>query len=241
MLRKILGIGLWCCLIGLFVFLAFFVNAKRAKLSVSSVYVEIVDSLQNRFVNKADVLSILRKKHTKIESAHLDDLDRHSIEKDIENHPSIEKAEVYTLVDGSLKIRIWQREPVFRYFGAKGYYIDSTGERMLLSKNFTKRVPIVTGNVSLKMAKGDLFEFCKYISETEFWNEYIGQIHVTKDKELVLIPMVGDFKILMGDISNYSSKLNKLKAFLDKAQDNNVWAKYKYINLEYNNQIVCVK
>ena len=56
-----------------------------------------------------------------------------------------------------------------------------------------------------------------------------------------MIPIVGDFRVLMGDINNFNKKLNKLRAFLDKAQDNNIWGKYKFINLEYNNQIVCVK
>lgn len=241
MLRKIISILLWLCLIGIFIFLTFFVKTKSIEKTVSGVCVEIVDSVENKFVIKADVLSILKKKYSKIETKQLDEINRFSIERDMESHPFIDKAEVYTLVDGRLKIRIWQREAIFRFLGSNGYYIDSKAELMPLSNNFTKRVPIVTGNVSLDLAQGELFEFCKYITKHDFWNKYIGQIHINNDNELVLIPIVGDFKVLMGDISNYSNKLNKLKAFLDKAQDNDIWAKYKFINLEYNNQIVCIK
>lgn len=241
MLTKTIKTLLFFAFIAVLIFLTFFVNSKRVNQPVKGLLIEIVDSMQNKFVLKSDVMNILKKRHAHIKSKHIGDIDRFSIERDIESHPSIEKSEVYTLVDGRVKIRIWQREPVYRFFGNKGYYIDSQGEIMPLSLNFTKRVPLVTGKVSRKFAKGKLFDFCKFIKNHDFWNKFIGQIHINQNNEVILIPIVGDFRVLMGNINNFNKKLNKLRAFLDKAQDNNIWGKYKFINLEYNNQIVCVK
>lgn len=241
MLTRTIKTLLFLAVVAAFILLTLFAKKKRSEQPVKGLSIEIVDSMQNRFVLKSDVMNILRKRHAHIKSKQIGDVDRFSIERDIESHPSIEKSEVYTLVDGVVKIKIWQREPIYRFFGNKGFYIDSQGEIMPLSLNFTKRVPLVTGKVSRKFAKGKLFDFCKFIKNHDFWNKFIGQIHINNDNEVILIPIVGDFRILMGDISNFKKKLNKLKAFLGKAQENNIWGKYKFINLEYNNQIVCVK
>ena len=241
MIRKLFKIFGLIVLASALVILSFFVNKKKKTTSVKGYSIEIVDSLQNRFIGKKDIAKLLKKKCSIINCKLLTEIDRGLIESRLNSHPSIERTEVYSLVDGSIKIKVWQREPVYRVIGKKNYYVDSRRQLMPLSKNYTKRVLVVSGNVPVSFACSQLFDFCNYISKNEFWNKYIGQIHVKANREIVLVPLIDTFRIGFGDLGEYSVKLNKLKAFLDSAKENKIWSKYKFINLKYNKQIVCVK
>ena len=69
----------------------------------------------------------------------------------------------------------------------------------------------------------------------------VEQIVVTQDNEVILIPKVGNFRIRLGDLENVDQKMEKLYLFLREGIALKGWNKYKEINLEYRNQIVCVK
>lgn len=49
------------------------------------------------------------------------------------------------------------------------------------------------------------------LKEDDFWEALIEQIVVVKDNEVVLIPKVGNFKIVFGKVDDYVAKLDKLR------------------------------
>lgn len=104
-----------------------------------------------------------------------------------------------------------------------------------------------------------LINFVEYIRGSEFWSAQIVQINVTtpksqaqrgdfveggnsaKDPEIELIPRVGDHVILFGKLENTEEKLDKLLIFYNEALNKEGWNNWGYINLRYNNQVVCKK
>lgn len=240
MLRRLFKIFGSLIILSVMIVLTYYVSTNRLISTVNGYSIEIVDSLNNRFIGKKDIEKLLVKK-IPFKLKLLSKLDRGNIEKFLDSQPSIERSEVYFLVDGRVKIKVWQREPVYRVIGKSNYYIDSRRQIMPLSKNYTKRVLIVSGHVSKRYARLQLFDFCKYLSNHEFWSKYIGQIHVKANQEIILVPLVDSFKIVLGNLDQYYKKLNKFEAFIENARENKIWGKYKFINLKYNKQIVCIK
>ena len=96
------------------------------------------------------------------------------------------------------------------------------------------------------MAK--LINFVKFVGYDDFWNAFIVQIRVngadpqTEDEPQVeIVPRAGDQVIALGGIDAYEQKLDKLMSFYRKAVLYEGWDRYRYVNLKYKDQIVCVK
>jgi cell division protein FtsQ len=69
----------------------------------------------------------------------------------------------------------------------------------------------------------------------------IGQIHLKKNGDFLLIPLVGDQKIIFGSAHSdeeVREKFKKLDIFYKEAIPYEGWNKYDEISLKYENQIV---
>jgi len=72
----------------------------------------------------------------------------------------------------------------------------------------------------------------------------IGQSYLEKNGDFVLIPIVGDLKIVFGPANSDKSvidKFTRLKIFYKEGIPYEGWQKYTEINLKYDGQIVCRK
>lgn len=134
----------------------------------------------------------------------------------------------------------------------------------------TRYVPVVTGDVVLPFGKGfvgsldkimsdnekkmsknylfltKLINFVKFVSNDDFWGAQIVQINLVAkgnevDPYVEIVPRVGDQVIMLGDLEGYDTKLDKMMSFYRNAVEYEGWQKYSYINLEYENQIVCTQ
>lgn len=94
-----------------------------------------------------------------------------------------------------------------------------------------------------------LITFVEYIEDNDFWSSQIVQMNVLPgfitatgdfyEPELELIPRAGDHVVLFGHLDDYKPKLNKLLSFYKKALSREGWDKWNYINIKYDNQVVC--
>ena len=123
----------------------------------------------------------------------------------------------------------------------EGYYVDEDGKIMPLSRKYTSRVVVATGNISRKFACNGLYPFIMTLRNDEFWDALVEQIVVEKGNEVVLIPKVGNFTIVLGTLDDMNEKLENLRLFLREGIVLKGWNVYKEINLKFKNQIVCVK
>ena len=110
-----------------------------------------------------------------------------------------------------------------------------------MSKNFTERVLIANGNIVDSSDVSVISKVANYINDDEFLKAQIIQLHMNEDKEIELVPRVGNHTILLGEISEMEDKFNKLKLFYTKGVKQTGWNQYRLINLKYKNQLVCVK
>ncbi|HJB84993.1 MAG TPA: hypothetical protein IAA13_05745 [Candidatus Alistipes merdigallinarum] len=93
-----------------------------------------------------------------------------------------------------------------------------------------------------------LINFVKFVDSNDFWRSFIVQIHVEGtetelkyDPDIEIVPRVGNQVILLGGIDGYQEKLDKLLVFYKNAVAYEGWEKFKYINLKYKDQVVCIE
>ena len=93
----------------------------------------------------------------------------------------------------------------------------------------------------------------KAIMDNELWKNQIEQVNVLDDQGIELIPRVGEHIIYIGHLPKDTQKgdtgkkigeyvmkkLDTLEKFYHYGLSQAGWNKYKYINLEFDNQIIC--
>jgi cell division protein FtsQ len=176
----------------------------------------------------------------------------------------VKDVKVYTNIGRKWEIEVTVRKPIARIYNQfdENYYLDEDGVIMRSSSTHTARVVVVTGfipdkinapsvseiinNDTLKSIQklDDVYRISNYVCNDPLLQSLIGQIHLKKDGNFVLIPLVGGQKIIFG--SAYSNeevklKMNKLKVFYKEGMPYEGWNKYDVINLKYKKQIVCRK
>ena len=143
-----------------------------------------------------------------------------------------------------LLIDITEREPLLRVFGEdENYYLDTNGEPLEWSANYTARVPVVRTQLDLEDYNdiGKLMEMAKWIRSDEFLRSLIDQIVVKENNEIELIPAIGTHVIYLGVIGNYHRKLSALKAYYNQEIEQQGWKYCKVLDVRYKDQVVCLK
>lgn len=207
----------------------------------------------DKLISERDVSqALLRSFGNTLEGTELARLDVERMERVLEEDPFVENADTYVDQKNILHVRIRQRAPMLRVLDNSGgnYYLDSKGVKMPPSKNFTARVLVATGNVApytpefrdkKRNTLKDLFALSNVILADDFLNSFIQQIHVNNAGEFILVPLVGNQKIMLGSIRRLDDKFSRLKIFYREAMPYAGWQAYETINLKYSGQVVCRK
>ncbi len=242
-MKKVLVIIGICVLAGYLIFAAFYFQDKP-KDNVCSKFEVLVDNNENgQFINPDEIAKQVTDKGLNPAGKQISEINTYAIEKLIKSNQLIKKAEVFVANNSTVKAVIYERKPVLRIISNNGrnYYIDEEGAVMPLSHRSTAYLPVATGSIKEELAKGDLYKFALFLRNNEFWNAQIEQIVVEPNQDITLIPRVGDQRIVMGRLTDYEEKLDKLMTFYIKAQNENGWNKYSTLNLKYNKQVVGTK
>ncbi len=263
--KQIAFIALWTVLIvGLLVSMGF-VNKEQDSLPCKSLDIKVNQDDDLYFLNKMDIQQLIRDRGDSIIGQPKSTVNISELENALNSHADIAKAEVYMTVNGDLKVEIKQRKPVIRIINANGdsYYLDDEGKLMPLSDKYTAKVIIANGIIMEPYAKrymysvkqigndssmkansmlDELFAMANYINADEFWKAQIQQIYINSDKDMELVPMVGDQKIIFGDTTAMDEKFKKLLTFYQQGLNTTGWwFRYSTINLKFKDQIVCTK
>lgn len=230
--------------VGLFVYLIIvltFASTKLGEVECKGIQVVVDDAGDNAFIDEEEVQKVIERGYGDIVARKITTVDKDSVEGVLAKHPVIKSAQVYYSLDGYFHVEITQRKPVLRIMSGEGYYVDEDGKIMPLSRKYTSRVVVATGNISRKFACNGLYPFIMTLRNDEFWDALVEQIVVEKGNEVVLIPKVGNFRIVLGTLDDMNEKLENLRLFLREGIVLKGWNVYKEINLKFKNQIVCVK
>lgn len=240
-----------------------FSSKKQSEVKYDNIDVIIESPKNAKFIDSTLIISALYKSGYVLKGQKRDSLNLPLIKKMINNHSPVKETIVYGNDKGALFIEVKQREPIIRIINYNGesYYIDKEGKLMPLSYKYTARVPIVTGHINEPFDKyadynnvleyaselknnsivADVYKLAKFLQKNKFWKYQILQIYIDRNNDFILIPRVGNHEIILGDITNFEEKFEKLKILYKEGLTVEGFNKYKYINLKFDNQIVCTK
>jgi len=218
----------------------------------------------NPFISKKELFETLKTNNFVFKYQKIKELDIESIEKFIRSISHVKSVNVFQKINGQWEINIELRKPIARIFNKFGetYYLDDQGNTMHTTRTHTARVLVFNGeipdkadNFSVKqiinndsliniLKLDDIYRISNYVCEDTLFQSMVSQVHVDKNGDFIIIPMIGDQKIIFGKANSnkvVKSKFDKLKTFYTEAIEYEGWRKYKEINLKYKGQIVCKK
>ncbi len=245
MLRKLFQLIAFLITV-VFVVVTLSFSAKESRNTTCNS-IEVIFSKNDQIqIDRQEIIRLVKSSDAKLIGKQLTKINTDHIEKDIEKHQAVYKAEVYTITAkdtasyyGILGVKVKHREPVVRIMSSSGsYYLDRYGEKIPVSVNYSANVLVVTGDFSEEYAREKLLPFVLFIENDNFWKAQTEQVHVENKEEIILTPLVGDHLIDIGSVEDHEKKLRNMKEFYEQVLARNNWNKYKRISVKYNNQVI---
>ncbi|WP_240475204.1 cell division protein FtsQ/DivIB [Neotamlana sedimentorum] len=226
-------------LLGLVTFLCAFASGRNAKRNIVKPKIKFLGE-NNLFITSENVSKLLIQNYVGLENVPKETLDLNVLENTLKSNAMIKSAEVYLAVNGTLKANVEQKTPIARVNTNVSYYIDTDGEYMPLSSNFSARVPFVTGYVEKNNLKG-VHTVAQKVMNDDFLKTHVFEIHQDQNHKLYLKLRQCDFMVKLGDINFIERKINNLKAFYKKSSKEKTLNQYSVVNLQFENQVICTK
>lgn len=242
--------------IAVYLVLAFTSFNKKggSKALCSKVNIEIADNANGGFLDAKVIKERLQKTGYYPIGKPLDRVDARGIEEMLRQSPFVKTAECYKTEGGAVYISVTQRMPVIRIKADNGddYYVDDN-DCIMPRTNYTSDLIIASGSISRRYAISYLSALGRIIMQNDLWKNLIEQIHIQPDQGVELVPRIGDHIIYIGklpDGSNreqhetaiakfFEKKMTRLEKFYKYGLSQVGWNKYSYINIEFDNQIIC--
>lgn len=263
MIKRILIISGWVLLVAGASVLLGFAKSKRNSMLCKSVDIIVAQKGADLFITPEQVRALITKDQGAVEGEPMDKINLPQMEQMLKDNPYITNAQVYATLDGDIKIKIAQKNPIARIINRNedSYYVDSAGYFMPLTDNCTPRVLVVNGLINESYAGNyknnarsmerdtsvhsllpSIYKIAAYVNRDIFWKSQITQVYVDSAKEFILIPRVGGQHIILGDTTDLKQKFDKLFVlYKDGFNSNEKWNEYATINLKYKHQIICTK
>jgi len=205
---------------------------------ISKTDIYIHDS-SNLFITKdsikSAVIEIITTKNIHKSSVHLK-----ALEFELNKIELVKKSDVFIDVNGTIVIDIEQRKPIARFIDNK-FYLDEDGFVMPKSKYYSARVPVIKGYVNTQDQLDLIYKLSNYIRDDKFLSQSATEILIDSNSNFSIKLRDYRFKILIGQLNNLDLKIKNFKAFYINASANQILNKYSVINLQFDNQVVCVK
>jgi cell division protein FtsQ len=263
-MKRWLKITIWILFIGAIITILGVTNSqqKSSVLKTPKIHIDIQD--ENAFLTEKELYVRLKRKGLISSIQKNEQLQLNRIEKYVNGMTEVLECNVYTKLGGDWAINVKIRRPIARIFNTYGesFYLDELGHTISPSYLYTARVVVVTGdiidkyngltvnkiinnkNLITKYSLDDIYRISRYVCNDPFFSLQIGQIHKEKNGDFVLVPRVGDQKIIFGSaLSNEEVKVKfrKLADFYKEGIPYEGWSTYDCFNLKYENQVVCSK
>ncbi|MBR5085360.1 MAG: cell division protein FtsQ [Prevotella sp.] len=233
-----------------------FTMPDHQRETCNEVKISISDEENYGFLSAYDIKTILEEKGLYPQTSPLNEVDTRKIEETLENNSFVDKVECYKTISGTVNIKVNQRMPFIRVMADNGdnYYLDKDGN-MMQGEGYTSDLIIATGNISRQYAKDYLAPVSRFITASDFWRYQIEQINILSNGDMEIVPRVGNHSVKIGRLPQYKDKerrdqeiekfldhkLQRLEKFYVYGLTKIGWNKYKYINIEFDNQIICTK
>lgn len=235
-----------------------FASAEQEDIKVRSVKVHINSTHGDPFLDEKDVVNLVYSRLDTLLGKPIGSLRLSDVESLVKAEVSVKNAEVYVQKQGDVHLNIELKKVIVRLKPDTnpGFYIDEEGAVMPWVTKYTPRVTTITGHLSKynRFLKDslidenlqhhsklihDAYEFAEYVGSNNFWKSLIGQIYIDEKGDAILIPIIGEQEFVLGELTDYETKLNKVKQFYDEIAPKLGWGKYRIVNVKFDKQIVC--
>lgn len=261
---KILLITLWIALAAGVVVVMSFSAEKHDSKPCQGIKCSIDFRGNQPLLSCNGLIAVINKKFGKPQTKNINEIDVSGISTFVRSNPYLENTDVAVSIEGVIQIKAKQCVPLIRFLSADGgqHYLDRNGRLMPTNPDFPYKALLATGNISNAMGDGgNIFEvplknkqlrfqlltlynlhyLSGIITSDSVLNSLIEQIYLTTDNKILMVTKAGSHVITFGDTTNAAEKLENLKYFYKNALFKTGWNRYRKVNLEYKNQIVCTK
>lgn len=245
--KKVLRFVVGAVLVVIFMVALAAASRQQSQRAIKGLEVHLNDEQEYSFLQRKDIENLLLKnRHIDLAQTSIANLDLKLMEDIARTNPWVANADIYVDNKQVLQVNILQREPLARIFDVNGasYYMDSTLHTMPLSQGYAyaapvfTNVPVLRNDSAHKVLLQKIAKMSNVVGRDSFWHAQITQIEVQPDQTFVLIPLMGNQRILMGDTAHMETKLKNLLAFYKHVSNKIGWDKYETLDLRYNNQVV---
>ena len=263
-MKKFKNIAIVFLSLAAIIFVMGLAETDRRDVKFTDLKVDIDVSAGNYFVDDLDIESQVFAHGYQTGIEPIVNIDLKELENQFDAMPSVKKAEVYTSLNGMLRVDIKQRIPIARVFTrTSSFYLDKAGFVMPLSDKYTAKVPVVNGdlNIDYSVVAGlnfaqenqlmktnfearklyEAYKLAHKFMDVPFWDAQFKQIYFREDGDIELIPAVGNHVILIDGMDGIEESLTKLMILYKEGLSKTGWNNYRVINLKYKDQIVCIK
>lgn len=217
------------------------VQKKLDQQFLTSIDIALDRPTEKSFISIAEVQDLIEVIYRPGDSLKRLEINRHLLEESIENHPSIEKAEVYSTLSGAVRVKVYQPSPLARWMqDAQSQYLLPQGATMPLSNLYSAPVPLLTGAVQ----EEDLVSIADFFNALKghaFFKDFFTGLHVTEAGTWILYPRPGSHRVIIGRPDALPIKLEKLRLFYLNATTPKNIDSIASINLSFEDQVICTK
>jgi len=263
-MKKWINLSLWVITLAVIIVLGSYIKNTLDDKQNNNLIIVIPSSGENTFITKDELETKLELKGFIFDKIKRSQIEIENIETYINSISQVKTAQVYQAINGNWQIDVELREPIARIYNLsnQNFYLDIEGNTFKTTEKHTARVPIVTGEIyDLENSKSateiinndslisirkldDIYRISSYVCKDTLFHSLIGQIHLQKNGDFILVPLVGDQQIVFGSANStddVEGKFKKLTIFYNEAMPYEGWKTYSEINLKYEDQIVCKK
>ena len=212
---------------------------RPTQLPCAWLRVEVTDSLDRRFVESDELRRMLQREGLVPKGLSMEEISCQAIEDCLMKHDMVRTAECFKLVNGGVCVRVTQRVPALYVMSNEGaYYVDTDREIMPVCKTIDVDVPRFKGAVGKRAATEGYFDFALWLTKNRYWKSRIQDVQVVNPKHLVLHQKDDRGKIILGDLSQYEHKLDKLQKLYTKGLEYIDYQNYREYDLRYQGQVI---
>lgn len=242
--------------LGVYLFMAFtaFNKFDDKGRRCTKVNIQITDSKTDGFIGSDEIKARLKKQGLFPLGKPITQIRTRQIEESLMASPFVKTAECYKTEGGYVYISVTQRMPVIRIKADNGddYYVDDH-DCIMPRSSYTSDLIIATGYINRWYAINYISPLGKAIMQNDVWKNLIEQINITPNLGVELVPRIGDHIVYIGqlpeitdkskhdkDIAQFvDKKMTRLEKFYKYGLSQVGWNKYSYVNIEFDNQIIC--
>lgn len=227
----------------------------RSGIVCRGIEVSILDSMENDFVSKKDIIRYIDKEYGRYIGKNLDSLDLVKMERIIDGRSAVKKSQAFVTRDSILRIHVTQRKPIVRFQRQDGgFYADEDGYIFPLQSSYASHVQVIDGAIPLAANSGykgtiedkaekewfdRMMDIVNFIERSSVWHDKIVQISVASDGELTLVPRQGNERFLFGQPVEIKEKFGKMEMYYTHIVPRKGADTYSKVDVRFDGQVVC--